>query len=139
MQKKTRAAFKSRFEEGAGLVRVHGPVTLDAMRELRAEVFRGMMRREVGAVLCDLSGAVVLLNRSEWVTFSRESSSRHAITAPVGWLVGAEAIEAARDHCSKMNARGRISLAFATSPGAYRWLGARVPRVRLPRAEAVPG
>jgi hypothetical protein len=128
-------AFKSTFEAGVGIVRVTGPVTLDTMRRLRIEVARGAMLNEVDRVLCDLRAAVVVLDGLEWRTFTRESGSRDALDVPTGYLVGAEAIDAARAHCARMNARGRISLAFATSRAACRWLDVpALPGARLPSA-----
>jgi hypothetical protein len=139
MHNSTRAAFKSRFEEGAGVVRVSGPVTLHTLRELRTEVLRGAMTTDAVRVLCDLSAAVILLDRHEWVVFSREAGSRHAVGVPLGYLVGAEAAEPVRKHCDRMTARGRICLAFMSSLAAYRWLGVAALAARRSPAEAVQG
>jgi len=137
MNSATWGACKSTFKAGVGIVRVTGPVTLDTMRLLRAEVARGALRSAVDRVLCDLQSAVVLLDSLEWRALTHESGSRDAIDIPTGYLVGSEAIEAARAHCARMNARGRISLAFATSSAACRWLGVSALReARLPSAIA---
>lgn len=123
------AIVRSHFEGGVGIVRVSGPVTLETMRGLRAEIFRAVVIAETSRVLCDLSAAIVLMDDGDWNLFSAESE--HLVDVPTGYLVGSEALRLAFDHCDRMNARGRICLAFMTSSSAYSWVGLARPK-RLP-------
>jgi hypothetical protein len=120
-------ACRATFARGVGLIRVAGPVTLAVMREIRREIARGALMHPVERVLCDMRAAVVILDEDEWRQLSNEAGSRDSLDVPTGLLVGEEAIAPARAHCDRMNAQGRISLAFTTSSGAYRWLGVPAP------------
>ncbi len=138
MQTNQRAAFKSRFEKGAAVIRATGPVTRDTLRALRAEVFAAVMMNDVDRLLCDFSGAVLTLSPDEWAAYGRDCASQHAVGVAQGFLVGAEAVEQARSHCDYLNAHGRVCLAFLTSSSAYRWLGVPALSARPPQpSEAV--
>lgn len=121
--------FKIHAKEGVGLIRAAGPLTLEGMRQMRAEVLRLAMRSEVERVLCDLSAAVVMLDAVDWQIFTLECCSQHAVSVPTGYLVQGAPTEAASRLCDQLNRVGRIALSFTTSQSAYRWLG--VPALRL--------
>lgn len=114
--------FKIDAWEGAALVRIFGPVSLDGLRRMRAEVSRLAMLHEVRRVLCDTLSAAILLGPREWETYSQEACSEHAMGVPIAYLVHDGAYLDVCDLCDELNEVGRIALAFTASAPAYEWL-----------------
>jgi len=126
--------FKTSARDGAGLIRVAGPVTSATMRELRLEVLRLAMRSDVDRALFDLREAAMMLDQDEWGEFTRAGMSEHAVSVPTGYLITGPAIERVRAHCRELAMCGRVAVAFMTSGAAEAWLGVRL--AEFPRVNA---